>query len=470
MKKKILLISYHYPPSMAVGGLRIANFARYLPEQGWQPYVLTVEDRYLEQVDPNRLVGLEHAPIAKAPKAPTVSDLYLSLKSRLGRQERKTDGAETVSLAKAISPNAGRNGAEGAKQKLKRYLFSLLLSLPDGERSWVVPAVLKALRVIKRERISTVLTSCPPYSVHLIGLALKLITGVRWVADFRDPWITGSQKRLYYTSRLSMAIERRLEHLVLRKADRVLVNTANLTRLLLRTHGDLSRRKVMQLPNGFNPDRYRPYRQQEKYRRFTITYAGSLYFGRTPEPLFEAIKALIDAGTIRPEQIGVKLVGQCDRIEGRATEAVISCYALEGVVDLIPPVSYDEAMTIVAKSHLALLLAPDQPYQIPAKVFDYFGVCTPVLTFAGEGATADIVRSTRTGEVFSPNDIDGIAAFLASTLSSSVAADRPQASANLKALDIRHIVSTLAMQLNDICRFETNNRRDMAIALNHNRS
>lgn len=470
MKKKILLISYHYPPSMAVGGLRIANFARYLPEQGWQPYVLTIEDRYLEQVDRNRLAGLEHAPIVKAPKAPTVSDLYLSLKSRLGKQSRQTDAEGGVAVPKAAAPNTNTNGSEGAKQKLKRYIFSLLLSLPDGERSWVVPAVLKAVRVIKREHIDCILTSCPPYSVHLIGLALKLLTGVRWVADFRDPWITGSQKRLYYTSRLSMAIERRLERLVLRKADRVLVNTANLTRLLLRTHGDLDSGKVMQLPNGFNPDRYGPYRRLEKYRRFTITYAGSLYFGRTPEPLFKALKRLIDAETVRPEQIGVKLVGQCDRIDGRATSAVVAEYALESVVDLIPPVSYDAAMTIVGRSRLALLLAPDQPYQIPAKVFDYFGVRTPVLALAGEGATADIISSTRSGEVFSPDDVGGISAFLARALESSIGTDRPEERPELRELNIRHIVSTLARQLNAICLFETDNRRDMAVALNHNRS
>lgn len=454
MKRKILLISYHYPPSMAVGGLRLANFARYLPDHGWQPYVLTIRDRYLVQLDHQRLLGLAQVPVFKTSKLPTVSDIYMTAKARLTGLAKKPAGDAAAQAVSAVSDKSGRLGWESAPQKLKRYIFSLLISLPDGERNWIVPAVWHAMRIIKRERVACILTSCPPYSVHLIGLILKLLTGVRWVADFRDPWITGSCKQLYYTSLLSMAIESRLEHLVLRKADSVLVNTAILTDLFRQAHPDLDYCKFAHLPNGFNPDLFAKYRGLEKFERFTITYTGSLYFGRSPEPLFESLSRLIGDGLVRPDRIRLKLVGDCSDIDGYATDRLIAKYGLADVVEVSPPVSHGRAMELIARSHIALLLAPSQPLQIPAKVFDYIGIGTPILALAGEGATADMIRSTGFGQVYSPRDIQGISGFVGRAFSQSPGVASAQNHDTLRKFDIRRIVEELAGRLNAACRLD----------------
>ena len=451
MKRNILLITYHYPPSTAVGGLRLANFARYLPAHGWQPSVLTIKDRYLGQLDPERLLGLEHARIYKTAKMPTVSDLYLRLKNMLALRSPRDVQGTRQQLNRPASKDLKHAAGETLQERLKRYLFSLILCLPDGERNWITPAVARGLGIIRRKRIDCILTSCPPYSVHLIGLLLKLITGVHWIADFRDPWITGSKKRLYYTSRLSMRIEGWLEKIVLRRADRVLANTGLLLQMLQQAHADVGPSKFIQIPNGFDMQKFAAYRHLRKYKSFTVAYTGSLYFGRSPEPVLWALQALIVAGRLSREAVCVKLVGHCGQINGRPTAEVVRHYGLEGIVEVSPPVPYRKAMEIIARSHVALLLAPDQPFQIPAKAYDYLGTGTPILALAGPGATADMVRETRAGGVFAPGDLEGIRDFIAAALIQRAAQPKTHNGHARQRLEIRAIVQHLAACCDDVC-------------------
>ena len=187
MKPKILLITYHFPPSRAVGGLRMANFARHLPNLGWDVSVLTIKDRYLDGRDELRNKNTAGLNVYKTPKLITVSDLYLSVK-RLFRKPAPNIHGKSIEPAYAPSGNPkSHTENEGLTQRMRRYLFSLILCLPDAERNWVIPAIVRALAIIRKENVNFILTSCPPFSVHLIGLVLKMLVDVKWIADFRDP-------------------------------------------------------------------------------------------------------------------------------------------------------------------------------------------------------------------------------------------------------------------------------------------
>ena len=112
------------------------------------------------------------------------------------------------------------------------------------------------------------------------------------------------------------------------------------------------------------------------------------------------------------EDIRIKLVGNCQYIDGYPIAPIIHSYGLDSVVEVIDPVPYLRSLEIVKQRHLALLFAPDQPFQIPAKAFDYIGSGTKILAVAGEGATSDLINSTGAGRVFSPTDIKGIKEFI----------------------------------------------------------
>ena len=261
MAGKILLISYHFPPSAEVGGLRIANFARRLPRFGWTPYVLTIEDRYLHTVDAGRLEGMVPARIFKAGRTPTVSQAYLACKKTVRRLLRQPDLA-SAKPNRAASAAPARSG-EAMSRRLRRYVLSFL-SLPDAERSWLLPALLEAVRVVRREKIDCILTSCPPYSTHLVGLLVKWISGVRWVADFRDPWMTAGSKSLYATCAASLGIERRLERTVVGNADLIVANTGRLCEALKTAYGSVSSDRFVCITNGFDSEYFSAFSQLPK--------------------------------------------------------------------------------------------------------------------------------------------------------------------------------------------------------------
>ena len=393
--------------------MRIANFARRLPRFGWDPCVLTVKDQYLRALDADKLKYLGHARIFKAGRTPTLSQAYVTCKKTAARLLRRQ--VAPTGLAKTNRRDASRQRAETISMALRRYVLSFL-SLPDAERNWIGPAVVEAMRIVRREKIQCILTSCPPYSAHLVGLLVKWMTGIRWIADFRDPWTTAGSKSLYATCAASLAIDRWLEQAVVRNADRIIANTSTLCEAFRRTYGSLPADRFVCITNGYDQEFFAQFAHLQKERLFTITYTGSLYFGRTPEPLFQALQELLRRGSVDERSIRVRLVGECRAVEGRPIDELIERYGLGSVVEVLEPVPYNTAIGMIRQSHLALLLAPNQPYQIPAKVYEYMGAGTRVLALAKAGATTDLIRNTGIGAVFDPGDIAGIKGFIGQCL------------------------------------------------------
>ena len=446
MVKKILLISYHFPPSTEVGGLRAANFARQLPRFGWDPSVLTLKDHYLEKVDLEKLKYVGPVKIFKAGRTPTLSPVYVGIKRIAQRLFRQSNTPASISESSSRPGIPAGRMAETVSQKLRRYILSFL-SLPDEQRNWMWPAVIRAVRIIWREKIDCIMTSSPPYSVHLVGWLVKCMTGVQWIADFRDPWMTGGSKRLYFTCAASLGIERWLEWRVVQKADLVVANTAMLCEVFRKAYGSRLPDRFVCITNGFDGEFFSSFGHVEKDRVFTIIYTGTLYFGRTPEPVFQAVHELIQEDRIDAQAIRIRLVGQCRVINGRPIEEIIHGYQLNGVVEVLESVSYIRAIEMVKQSHLALLLAPNQPYQIPAKAYDYMGTGTKILALAEEGATSDLIHSAAAGAVFSPSDTAGIKEFICQSMNQTGDPGRKATNSVGVYCDIRSLTRRLAEHL-----------------------
>lgn len=440
--KKVLFISYHFPPSTAVGGIRIARFAKNLPVFGLETRVLTIKDRYLKQLDTERLKDFEEDNIYKTIKLPTLLDVYLRLKcmwrSVLSGKVVDMDELEES----AVAAEAVDSGPEKARQRLKRYIASLILAMPDTEKGWILPAALRAVALIRREKIDCIMTSCPPYSVHLIGLCVKRLTGVRWIADFRDPWTITRPRS--FSSALSYRIETWLEKKVVHGADMVLTNTERLRSAYEKVHDEMPQKKFKYVPNGIDTEVFSKLNHLKKYDRFTITYSGTLYLSRSPEPVFKAVKELILEDRFDASDMCIKLMGNCRYVEGSPIIGMVRSYGLEHAVELMEPVPYSKALEIIRRSHLALLLAPDQPYQVPAKLYDYIGAGTKILALTEDGATSDMVRSTNSGGVFLPEDVDGIKEFIYRTIKDTRSQGAEKKSTASERFDIRSITEELA--------------------------
>jgi len=449
MAKKILLISYHFPPSTEVGGLRAANFARQLPQFGWEPVVLTLKDDYLQKQDAEKLKFVGSVKIFKAGRTPTLSPIYVGMKTALRPLVslfRRSDLPAGTSKNSAGPATAANRGGEALAQKLRRYVLSFM-SLPDEQRNWMWPALFQAIRLVRREKIDCILTSSPPYSVHLIGWLLKCLTGVRWIADYRDPWMTGGSKKLYSTCAASLTIERWLEWRVVQKADLVVANTEMLCEAFKKSYGSRLPDRFVCITNGFDGEFFSSFGPVEKDKVFTIIYTGTLYFGRTPEPVFQAVRELIEEGRIGAQAIRIRLVGQCQFINRRPIGEIVREYQLEENVEVLESVSYNRAIEMVKQSHLALLLAPNQPYQIPAKAYDYMGTGTTILAMAEAGATRDLVHSTKAGAAFSASDTAGIKEFIVRSMNPTGGFSQAGKNGTLAEYEIQSVARCLAQQL-----------------------
>jgi glycosyltransferase involved in cell wall biosynthesis len=292
------------------------------------------------------------------------------------------------------------------------------------------------------------MTSCPPYSVHLIGLAVKIMAGTKWIADFRDPWVTTVSKRSYPTSAMSIRLASWLERKVIEKADLLLFNVERLRNAYRERYAHVPVEKFVFIPNGIASRALEQTAPVAKYECFTLSYIGTLYVGRSPEPVFQAISQLIQEGKTTPEAIRIKLVGDCQTVDGTPTASLIGKYGLESSVEVHDPLPYTEALEIIRRSQLALLFAPQLPFQIPAKVYDYLGAGARILAIAGDGGTSDLICSTGSGKAFPPGDIEGIKSFIYHEMSCQRSATNH--AAGLARFDVRRLTEELACHLDRV--------------------
>jgi hypothetical protein len=269
--------------------------------------------------------------------------------------------------------------------------------------------------------------------------------------------MTADPKVLSPMSALSIRIESWLERKVVEKSDLVVFNVDRLRDAYRRRYAHVPDRKFIYIPNGIGAwDSTARRNPVDKYGAFTLSYTGSLYVGRTPEPIFQAVSHLIRSGRVKSDDIRINLVGQCRTIEGLPISLVIDKYGLDSVVQVSDPVPHAEATEIIRRSHLALLFAPKLAFQIPAKVYDYFSAGTRILAIADEGATADLIQQTGTGAAFSTEDIDGIARFIGEELTAPRSTNATLA-AGLMRFDARRLTDELISHLDRIAVCDRHN-------------
>ncbi|KPL02135.1 MAG: hypothetical protein AMJ73_09210, partial [candidate division Zixibacteria bacterium SM1_73] len=199
-ERKVLLITYYFPP-MGMGGVqRTSKFAKYLPGFGWTPFVLTVKDVHYWAEDPSLLEELP--PEVKVIRTGSFDPLRISFKLKSLFKKRK-------------QRNKYVKESTAQRSKLSSWLF-----FPDSKIGWVPFALLSGLNLIRKERIDLIFTTSPPPSLHLVGYLLKLLTGKPWVVDFRDPW-TGYKFEIFPT-RLHLFLKNQLVRLIIKNADRII--------------------------------------------------------------------------------------------------------------------------------------------------------------------------------------------------------------------------------------------------------
>lgn len=351
--RRVLLVTYFYPPDPGVGGLRARGLARYLSEHGWEVVVLAA-GRPEPADDGGVRVVRAHDP----------GELSVLIKAGLGLDVSRSF-QEQLGVPASVR---ARQGSWGDR------MFGLLKGLvvyPDDARPWLPFAVAAGEALLADGPFDAILSSSSPPTVHEVARRLRARFGVPWAADFRDPW---TQNHAYPYGPLRRAVERRLERRTIRDADALLTVSEPFAALLERLHG----RPVAVAENGFDPLE-RTTGDRPLTDAFTLTYTGRLYAGaQDPGPLLDALRRLAGAGRIDLDRVRLRFYGP--PATWLASEAARR--GLGGVVEEAGVVARDEALVRQRESQLLVLFDWRDRRSggiYPAKVFEYLAAGRPVL-------------------------------------------------------------------------------------------
>lgn len=383
---KLLIVTRYFPPDGAVGGNRPAKLAEHLPAFGVHPVVLTY---------PGEPLPSAACPVLRVAPWTTPLDLWAKWKNRDAVQ-RSAAGASGPAVN--IAPRGGL-----------RDNLGYLLQTPDKHIGWYFPAARAAARLIMQGDVDAILTTAPPFSVHLVGLRLKRnYPKVRWIADFRDPW-TGEQVMRQYLPEWRNRWERRMEQDCIATADAVICNTPEMRDHMTQLHSAHAA-KFVAITNGFDPRQ--PLGVKPPGNRLRFLHLGSLYGGRKADALLRAAASLVRSGALGAQQIEIRQVGAGAEAFGAVARDVAPELVAAGAITWRDSVPRAEAEEELADADVLLVLQGEHRLQIPAKFFEALAARKPVLALAAPGALTRIVDETGAGHWAPADDEVAIAEVL----------------------------------------------------------
>ncbi|AKB53791.1 MULTISPECIES: glycosyltransferase [Methanosarcina] len=369
--KKVLIVSYYFPPDPAIGGLRINGLAKYLPDFGWEPVILTKNspDNFTLKYTIVRTPYCEY-------------DSINSFKNMFGLNPK--------------SSFKGQLGRSTLKDK-KTFLYLLsnfiteIITYPDNQKKWYSDAFKIGDELLTNEKIDAIISSSSPIISHIIAHDLSEKYNIPWIADLRDLW---TQNHYCTHSKIRKVFDKRLELKTLAASDAITTVSSNLASNLRKFH---NRKSVYSIPNGYDLEESIN-TNISLSNKFTITYTGSLYNGkRDPSKLFNALNELIKEKKIDRKNIEIRFYGPKEEW----IKEEIKKYSLQDIISHNGLVSRDISLVKQKESQLLLLLLWDHPSEIgvyTGKLFEYLASKRPILAIGGpKGVVNDLLEETETG-------------------------------------------------------------------------
>lgn len=388
--KKVLIITYYWPPSGGAGVQRWLKFAKYLPEFDWQPVILTVDPEYASypQRDESLLAEVASNCLVYTTKSFELYNLY---KWVSGKKEVPYGGFANESK-------------EGLLQKASKFLRGNFL-LPDPRKGWNKYALKKAAELIREFNIDTVVTTSPPHSTQLIGLRLKQKFNIRWIADLRDPWTDIYYYNQFKHTALALKLDKSYERKVIENADRLVTVSEDVKRIFAEKSNLQIAAKTAVIPNGFDEEDFRITEVQAETRK-VITYTGTISEAYDVDAFLEALSGL-------NENLKSNIL---IRFVGKVPPSVAQKFRNTGLdVELVGYVDHPKSIEYLFRSDLLLLVIPKVKNNqgiLTGKFFEYLASQKTVLAIGPvDGDLARIMEETQCGKLFDYADADGMLRF-----------------------------------------------------------
>lgn len=385
--KRVLIITYYWPPSGGSGVQRWLKMSKYLPEYGWQPVIYTAENAEYPVEDPS--LEKDVSPEAEVIRRPIVEP-YSFYKKFLGlKKEQKVKAGFIDETGKQ----------KGWKENLSIWIRGNFF-IPDARCWWVKPSVKYLKSYLKEHPVDAIISTGPPHSMHLIALKLKEELGIPWIADFRDPWTEIDFYDELHLTRWADRKQHKLEHEVLTKADKVVTVGWNCAKGL----GRLGNRNVRVIPNGYDWETDATQQATPLSREFTLTHLGVITPSRNAPQLWVVLKELKDENPEFNTDLKIRLIGQVDQSIVQSLEAA----GLMNSTDIVPHIPHDEVQQEQQSSQVLLLLINNTPNAkgiLTGKLFEYLASGRPILCIGPEdGDAARILKETQAGTTVSFED------------------------------------------------------------------
>jgi hypothetical protein len=377
-KRRVLIVSFVFPPLNDIGAVRIGKFAKYLPQFGWEPIVLTV----------NEVKGEPQGLPVETDEANVFRTASFELGSFIG--QKLTTGKEVCPELHASRKNVNWRKAVLNALRLMEPIYSLplisrLLSDPVG---WYPHAVEKGLEIIASNDVSAIFSSSNPPLAHLIASRLHKRTGIPWVAEFRDAWTLN-----HYAKKTQpfYFFEQQVEKRTINNSSLLITASEPMTREMEALHS----KEGITITNGFDEEDYME--NVPLTPKFTITYTGKIYPGKQdPSPLFRAIAELRQEGKISAGEIEVRLFGSN---VSATISPLVEKYQAQEFVGTYGFVPFKESVKKQKESTVLLLLSWNDPREkgvYTGKIFEYLGAMRPILAVGLKRSVIDELL-TRTG-------------------------------------------------------------------------
>ena len=397
--KRVLVITYYWPPTGGSGVQRWVKFAKYLPKEGWQPVIYTPENP--EQLAIDKSLANEIPAETEILKT-RIIEPYRFYKEFLKKSGHSKEAVE-------VNPVNAQN--KSIFQKVAMWIRGNFFR-PDPRCMWINPSVKYLKDYLKEHPVDLIVSTGPPQSMHIIGMKLSEATGLPWVADFRDPWT-----KIFYFKHLSMtkATEKwhkKMERKVLDKASTIVA----VSPLVQQEFQAMTQTPVELITNGYDECDFTSSKFEEaeggKDRDFIITHTGLFAADGNPTVLWEVLSEKCRKDSEFADKLKIRLVGKTD-------EQIINSLIEQGLETKTVDLGYQQHAVAVDEQRKASLLIlplrkePEYKAVLPGKLYEYLASWRPVLGIGQpDGAMSMILNSTKTGVVFDWNDKASLKRFI----------------------------------------------------------
>ncbi len=388
-QKRVLIVTYYWPPSGGIGVLRCLKFAKYLREFGWEPVIFTAENPHYPSLDPS---NEKDVPAEIEVVKGKIWEPYSLYKRFTG--QKKDANVNNIFYVKETEVSV--------LHKLSVWIRSNFF-IPDARSKWIAPSVKLLLKYLKDHPVDAILTNGPPHTNTRIGTLLKQKTGIPFLSDYQDPWTQVDYFQSLRLTKWGLAKHQRLEQEAFKAADHITIVSPSWKKDL----AEIGAKNISVIPWGYDPDDY----QLDKIeidQEFTLTHLGIMGYDRNPKIFFQVINELINENKTFESDFALNLFGQVDYSLVKEAKEI----GIESVFNVKGAVPRKEALIRTSSSNVLLLLLNQQDNvkgRIPGKLFEYLASKRPIIVLGPpDSDVANIISETGRGITVDYSDFEGI--------------------------------------------------------------